>query len=1365
MPQPKSMADQVALLHSQKMAPLSDQASTKPLQKLKKKRPRKSKRSSVDPAKPPHTSSSTNSSSAKTTPLTQLPSTPVIEEIQDATSAELKVIKWIVLRETYLDRLVGISSSALVLKKELKATLGELLQLLRRITIEIVSAVTRWRELLGDADAPFDWGGNNYLVKIAGDTQFMHRYESLESYLGMSFQHNPFFYFFKLDGTYSNLPGVPKKRQGKLPACLTGVDEAKVKECSEIIYNECIKYNVILDDGEGEVYEFHPDVLAAQEEAQDRMESVLWRGPSSNPANSHFTFHTGHNNNSYHGGGGGGGFSSSPHHYGSTTAPPRARFGHHANHAKDSNAQSLHSVHSLLDQTSRTVKDLYEKTEYRAQEIAKQGPDSAYPYFITWLKFHWRCQKVKRMGLERERRTKRDVLFTWQQFAHRAISAQRMAARMLAKRREFILANLPQNVARECLVEHFNAWKYLKVMVDRVRNFRSGRGAKMVGICLGAWMHYVRIEYGVRRVRKLVMFDLLQDVFFVWARAVVLRTYTLERRLKTRHKMTMKGKITIRYIVRSWKDFVYTRRKVTKVNRHVQKCRKYNAFYLWLNNITERTKLITWDGTKRLATRLLSQMINAKLNKATLIAGMKRMFTRKEDDSWRKTLKSGAAYDKMENDVAKKKIMEEEKKIMAKKKPEWVLNEDGVLVRKELEVDEDIVKRQLFPKGKSAAVDGDEEVEVEVEEVGDGEEDEDEEEDVEGEDKEVRNILGTTEMPPAEIKRVQFGYTVNDEDNEQDREEVDGQSESSWETDSNASSEDNSINNKFFSMDVFDRDNAAQVINCAVKLYLYRCKVTKRFGRQLEAVRRISNWWIATNNQLLKSDELINKYDGIEYFNAACKLQMLWRTKAARWLYNKIKKDVQDRMIFTHASAIQRKWRTKKGLERMRSFRKSAKLIQGAFRLHIFWKRMAAVDQDGNNALLNAAKCSNMELLKRLLEKGWKLTATNRKEQNALHLACSSEHSGSLEVVELILDHDWGEEDDVCDVNAVDEKGWTALHHATFTGKSKVILALLSKGAILEVYDQYGLNCLHLAVDKDRRKALQVLIDAGHPLDVGDPDGSTGLHLAAIKNHLRCGLMLFEAGAAIDYQDSEGKTPLHCAIVNSNPKFLQMLLNNGAHPDVVDGLGRTGLHLSVHARDIDMLKMLCDCGCNINAVDSDGNTCLHWAAQTDAQQLVKLLLRNGADSTISNVYDQQARQVALLNGFEKCSHLIMGQQIHALPTDDNDPMAILMSEGVAGGNDVDESTVEGYHTRVLSDRSSLNSYDGVIIENGARFDDIGMFVHTTYDSDSDNDSAYGKRRRAVGSPHTTSKSPVPKLKFGGSIGQMVGKDAASQPKK
>lgn len=176
---------------------------------------------------------------------------------------ELRIMKWVVLRETYLTKLHGVvfadrkrakSGTAAIRSgrtlhhdydskrpsPKLFAILTELLTVLRRITVEIVEAVEKWRHR--DKTRPFIWGSSNYLVKAAGDIEFLSRLPGLEEHLGVVVTENPFLTLTALDGRSTVLDRASiRSRSGKFPLGTSGsfgVSAERVAAAAAVLYRE-----------------------------------------------------------------------------------------------------------------------------------------------------------------------------------------------------------------------------------------------------------------------------------------------------------------------------------------------------------------------------------------------------------------------------------------------------------------------------------------------------------------------------------------------------------------------------------------------------------------------------------------------------------------------------------------------------------------------------------------------------------------------------------------------------------------------------------------------------------------------------------------------------------------------------------------------------------------------------------------------------------------------------------------------------------------------------------------------------------------------------------------------------------------------
>src|SRR3546814_101496 len=82
-----------------------------------------------------------------------------------ATELELEVLKAVMAREAYLERLQRQSKG---MTKRFQDEVADTFDLLRLASVEVVETVMAWREVVGP-DAVFQWNSVNYLLKMRSE--------------------------------------------------------------------------------------------------------------------------------------------------------------------------------------------------------------------------------------------------------------------------------------------------------------------------------------------------------------------------------------------------------------------------------------------------------------------------------------------------------------------------------------------------------------------------------------------------------------------------------------------------------------------------------------------------------------------------------------------------------------------------------------------------------------------------------------------------------------------------------------------------------------------------------------------------------------------------------------------------------------------------------------------------------------------------------------------------------------------------------------------------------------------------------------------------------------------------------------------
>lgn len=131
------------------------------------------------------------------------------------------------------------------------------------------------------------------------------------------------------------------------------------------------------------------------------------------------------------------------------------------------------------------------------------------------------------------------------------------------------------------------------------------------------------------------------------------------------------------------------------------------------------------------------------------------------------------------------------------------------------------------------------------------------------------------------------------------------------------------------------------------------------------------------------------------------------------------------------------------------------------------------------------------------------------------------------------------------------------------------------------------------------------------------------VHQALIQGEILKMKHLLDEGADPNKTIIRGHTPLITASRMGRPKIVLLLLQSGADPKHQDDLGWTPLHHAILEEHSNLLviKMLVNAGANINAQDHRLRTPLHRAAQYGYIEIVKYLLKVGADPKIKDYSD------------------------------------------------------------------------------------------------------------------------------------------------
>ncbi|WP_354415248.1 ankyrin repeat domain-containing protein [Variovorax atrisoli] len=154
------------------------------------------------------------------------------------------------------------------------------------------------------------------------------------------------------------------------------------------------------------------------------------------------------------------------------------------------------------------------------------------------------------------------------------------------------------------------------------------------------------------------------------------------------------------------------------------------------------------------------------------------------------------------------------------------------------------------------------------------------------------------------------------------------------------------------------------------------------------------------------------------------------------------------------------------------------------------------------------------------------------------------------------------------------------------------------------------------AVRGDNASGVRNLIQRGFDPNTRDEHGQTGLLIALREPSPKVIKVLIEAPQTdVDIASPKDETPLMLAAIKGQQDVVDQLLKRDA---AVNKTGWTPLHYAATSGQIAIMKTLLENFAFIDAQSPNGTTPLMMAAMYGSNDAVKLLLDEGADTTMKN---------------------------------------------------------------------------------------------------------------------------------------------------
>jgi hypothetical protein len=165
-------------------------------------------------------------------------------------------------------------------------------------------------------------------------------------------------------------------------------------------------------------------------------------------------------------------------------------------------------------------------------------------------------------------------------------------------------------------------------------------------------------------------------------------------------------------------------------------------------------------------------------------------------------------------------------------------------------------------------------------------------------------------------------------------------------------------------------------------------------------------------------------------------------------------------------------------------------------------------------------------------------------------------------------------------------------------------------------YPFFAASLLHVAAGTGKMDMLRLLLELGADVMAVGETYWTPLHCAADGGHAEVARVLVREYAADVTAITKSKwTPLHNAVAKDHVDVVRVLvLDGGADVTAMSTSGSTPIHTACIQGFIGVARVLLEeCGADVMSLDDTGWTPLHWAVFYRHSQLVRLLLKHGAD--------------------------------------------------------------------------------------------------------------------------------------------------------
>ncbi len=293
-----------------------------------------------------------------------------------------------------------------------------------------------------------------------------------------------------------------------------------------------------------------------------------------------------------------------------------------------------------------------------------------------------------------------------------------------------------------------------------------------------------------------------------------------------------------------------------------------------------------------------------------------------------------------------------------------------------------------------------------------------------------------------------------------------------------------------------------------------------------------------------------------------------------------------------------------------------------------------------------AAMLNEANAVRFLLNKGVNVNEQNALLHTPLHLASGAGHE---EIVEILI------REGNADKDVLDVRNHAAMHYAVNNKKLEVVKLLSNLGANVNIAgsgrNAMKLSSLHVAISSSNYDEKDLCLDIVRCLinvpnagvNLQDYENKTPLHYAERLKTVEVLLTREDIDPLI--KDDNGKTPFCYAKEEKKSEIVKALISNRY------GVEKNSLlHLAAKKGYEEFLEAILEEGVEVDILNNKGESVIYLAAINRHFNIVKLLLKKGADATDVFQYAITTNNVKLIKLLSKEKDIVLFGKNDNFPT-------------------------------------------------------------------------------------------------------------------